>query len=327
MRKLFYAKFEPNFGEVIKSIIKKQDKNAVIKKLFDDAVLFFADEKFKVDNLCFKSAYVVIDSIQKDGLGALNAQMKHLLEKKNLKISFAKNVSSFKLVFLKENEKVLIDANLRKAVEIMLKKATKKAISYASLEAELVFFAKQDGTNLFMKKISNSTDYQKVESKSEIAPDLAYILNYLSEPVASEVSLDPFADRGMISYVRALSFKKSNVIANESDKESVVKIKAKLKLLKDNRFSVLNYDFLDQKFPIKFIDKIVTKLPSYSFGGMSITELYYAFFEKVFNLKIKTMVLMVDKGFATTKFIMNYYDVEKEVSTKYYKVLKLKIRN
>ena len=104
MKRLYYSKFEKGFGEVVKAIIKKQDKNAVIKKLFDDSVLFFADEHFKTDNLCFKSSYMVIDSIQKEGLGGINAAMKHLLEKKNLKISFPKNVSSFKLVFLKEND-------------------------------------------------------------------------------------------------------------------------------------------------------------------------------------------------------------------------------
>ena len=85
-------------------------------------------------------------------------------------------------------------------------------------------------------------------------------------------------------------------------------------------------DFLDEKFPIRFIDKIVTKLPSFSFDDKPISQIYYEFFEKVFNLKIKILVLMVDKGFATTKFIEGYYDIEKEISTKYYKVLKLKIR-
>jgi len=189
MKKLIYANFEKGFAEVVKSIIKKQDKNAVIKKLFDDSVLFFADEHFKCENLCFKSSYAVIQSVQKEGLGGLNAAMKQLLEKKGLKISFAKNISTFKLVFLKENDKVLIDANLKKAVEIMLKRVTKKAISYLSTEAELAFLAKQDGTILFMKKLETSADYQKVESKYEILPDVAYMLNFLSEPVAEKCHL------------------------------------------------------------------------------------------------------------------------------------------
>ncbi len=326
MKKLIYANFEKSFAEVVKSIIKKQDKNAVIKKLFDNSVLFFADEHFKCENLCFKSSYLVIQITQKEGLGGLNAAMKQLLEKKGLRISFAKNVSTFKLVFLKENEKVLIDANLKKAVEIMLKRVTKKAISYLSTEAELTFLAKQDGTILFMKKLETPADYQKVESKCEILPDVAYMLNFLSEPVAGEVSLDPYAGGGMISYVRALSFKKSNVIANDSDKENVTKAKSKVKFLKDNKFSVMNYDFLDDKFPIRFIDKIVTCLPSFTLDNKPISLVYHEFFEKVFALKVKIVVLMVDKGFSASKYIYEKYDIDKEILTKNYKVLKLKIR-
>lgn len=326
MKKLYYATFENGFAEVVKSIIKKQDKNSQIKKLYDDAVLFFADEHFKTDNLCFKSAYIVISSIQKEGLGGLNAAMKHLLEMKNLKINFAKNVSCFKLVFHRENDKVLLDSNLKNAVEIMLKRVTKKSISYLSTEAELAFLAKTDGQILFMKKKNISIEYQKVENRSEIAPDLGFILNFMSEPVAGEVSLDPFAGGGMISYVRTLSFKKSNVIANDEDKENITKIKTKLKFLKENKFSVMNYDFLDEKFPIKFIDKIVTVLPSYTNSKMPISMIYHNFFDKLYNLKVKTIIILTDKGFAATKYTLDKFDIEKEIITKTYKVLKLKIR-
>lgn len=326
MKKLYYAKFEKGFSEVVKSVIRKRDKNATIKKLFDDAVLFFADEHFKTENLCFKESYVVINSIQKDGLGALNAAMKTLLEKKNLRISFARNVSSFKLVFLKENDKVLIDANLKKAVEIMLKKITKKIISYCSTEAELTFLAKQDGTVLFMKKLNDSIDYQKVETKSEISPDVAYLLNFLSEPEPNEVSLDPFAEGGMISYVRSLSFKKANVIANDIDANNVNKIKSKIKFLKESKFSVMNYDFLSEKFPIKFIDKIITTLPIYGTDEKSISEIYQEFFDKVYSLNVKILVLCVDRGFALNKYNFDRFDIEKEIIAKNYKVLKLKIR-
>ncbi len=325
MKKLFYAKFEKGFSEVVKSVIRKKDKNTAIKKLFDDAVLFFAGEHFRCENLCFKESYQVIFSMQKDGLGAINAAMKALMEKKNLKISFPKNVSSFKLVFLKENEKVLIDANLKKAVEIMLKKATRRAISYCSTEAELVFLAKNDGTVLFMKKLPDSVLYQKIEARSEISPDVAYLLNALSEPEPNEVSLDPFAGGGVISYVRALSFKKANIIANDEDSENAKKIKTKLKFLTENKFSVMNYDFLSDKFPIKFIDKIVTMLPEFS-ADKPISQIHYDFFEKVYNAKVKILILLVGKGFATSKYTFDKYDVEKEIVTKNYKVLKLKIR-
>ena len=257
MRKLYYATFEKGWDEIVKSIIRKQDKNSQIKKLYQDAVLFFAEDHFKFENSAFKSFYLVVDNIQKDGVGAINAEMKHLLEKQGLKIVFPKGVTNFKLTYLKENENILIDANLKKAVEITLKKVTKKSISYLSTEAELVFLAKADGNVLFMKKLIISDEFTKIQNRYEMSPQEAYMLSFLSEPNQSEVVLDPFAGKGMIAYARTLCFKKANVIANDENQENVQEIKKKAKTIKDKSLSVLNYDFLSDKFPIKFIDKIV----------------------------------------------------------------------
>ena len=102
MNKLYYAKFESGLGETVKLIIKKHDKNARIKALFDDAVLFFADEHFKFQNLCFSEAFVVIHNSHKTGVGAANFEIKQLLEKKDLKISLPKTANDFKLSVLSE---------------------------------------------------------------------------------------------------------------------------------------------------------------------------------------------------------------------------------
>lgn len=326
MRKLYYATFEKGYSEIVKSVIKKQDKNSMVKKLYVDAILFFADEHFKFENNCFKQAYLVIDNIQKDGVGGLNAEMKHLLEKKDLKILFPREVASFKLVFLKENEKVLIDANLKKAVEITLRKATKKSISYVSTEAELTFLSKTDGTNLFMKKLY---DFSKgrFASKYEMGLDEAFLINFLSEPSAGEVVLDPYADGGVIAFSRAVSFKKANVIANDADEIKTTELKKLAKSLKEKSFSVLNYDFLSEKFPIRYIDKIVTNLANLSYDkSIRINEFYAEFIDKVYHLKVKTLVLVVSRSHDISRFFENKYDVEKQIFANKFNVYKIKIR-
>ena len=40
MKRLYYACFEKGFGEVVKKVLKKNDKNYKIKTLYEDAVLF-----------------------------------------------------------------------------------------------------------------------------------------------------------------------------------------------------------------------------------------------------------------------------------------------
>ena len=67
-------------------------------------MLFFADERFKFKNLCFESAYVVIHNTFKQGVGAINIEMKNLLEKKDLKINLPRESASFKLTITKEND-------------------------------------------------------------------------------------------------------------------------------------------------------------------------------------------------------------------------------
>ena len=326
MKKLYYATFEKGLEEIVKKIITKQDKNAFVKKLYADSVLFFADEHFKLGASCFKTAYVVIDSSQKDGTGALNFEMKHLLEKKDLKIVFSKEVKKFKLLFLKEDSKVAVDAKLKQAVEVMLARKTKRQISYLNGTEELVFLSKTDGLNLFMRKMNIEAEYQKVRGL-EIEPETAYVLNFLAEPAASECVVDPFSYDGVVAYVRALSFKKANVIANEKEQENVVDIKKLAKSLKEKSFSVMNYDFLDEKFPIKFIDKVVTLLPTSNYDfEVSLSKLYEQFFNKIFKLQVKTVAVAVSRSMDISNAIKGKYDIELKASTQKFNLFKLKIK-
>ena len=110
-------------------------------------------------------------------------------------------------------------------------------------------------------------------------------MNFLSEPMEKEVSLDPFAGTGLISYIRALCFKKANVIANEHDKNNVLVIKKLAKSFKDKSFSVMNYSFLSEIFPIHFIDKIVTIPPTDK-------KQFSDFIKKAYVLKVRKMVIL-----------------------------------
>ena len=322
MKKLYYATFEKGFSEVVKTIIKKQDKNSRIKTLYDSAVLFFADEHFKFRNSCFESAYVVLHNSFKQGVGAINIEMKNLLEKKDLKINLPREVSSFKLSILKENEKVIVDNHLKNALETMLKRITKKTISFFA-ENELVLLSKQDGETLFMRGLDTGVEFKKLSSKFGLKPQVAYLMNYLSNPTSNEAVVDAFAGKGIVSAVRVLSFSKANVIAANDNEEESKNLRKLSKSLKVATFSVLNYDFLTDAFPIKFIDKVVTDLTNIGFAQV---ENYRKFFEKCFNLNVKTVVVAVSKNYDLSKFVSNKYDIECEIEAQKINVYKLKIR-
>lgn len=318
MKKLYYATFEKGFDLIVEKFIKKFDKNSKLKKMYTDSVIFFADEHFSFSNNLFTSAYLVLDNTCKEGACAMNAEMKHLLEKKDFKIYVPKNVKKIKLSYVYASEKMKIDSKLKNAFETMLMKLTKKHFSFYETDMELALIAKDDGECMFVKNITPKRDFVHQYSKSEITPETAYAMNFLSNPAEKEVSLDPFSDYGMISYVRSLCFKKANVIANEEDSTKLNEIKKRSKLLKDKSFSVMNYNFLSESFPIKFIDKIVTVLPENR-------ETQIKFFEKANKLNVREIVVYVSKFTDVNYVSRELYNITEQYNIIKGKILKLEI--
>ena len=322
MKRLYYASFEKGFGEIVKKVIRKTDKNSRIKTLYDDAVLFFADEHFKFKDSCFLDAFVVIHNVHKTGVGALNLTIKTLLEKKDLKIVFPREVSTVKLSILKENDKVAVDSKLKTAFEVMLKRVTKKGFSFFAKD-ELVLLAKKDGENLFMKRLDIAGKFIGLASQYGIKPQTAYLMCVMSEPQPNEAVVDAFAGEGIISCVRAETFVKANVIASTADEDEKDKLKKLAKKIKPNSFSVLGYDFLDENYPIKFIDKIVTDLTSLGYGAI---ESLREFYDKAYDLKVKQLVVLMPKNYDINRFIYNKFDIVTEIFADKFNAYSLKIR-
>ena len=321
MRKLYYATFEKGFGEVVKAVIKKIDKNAKIKILYEESVLFFADEHFSFKDKCFFEAYICLFNMGKKGVGSINQTIKALLEKRDFKIRLSKDVPALKLTIKSENENVLVDAKLKSAFEVMLKKSTHRGLSMFAKD-ELVLLSKKDGENLFMLKIDSSNSFDKFRNKFELMPETAYLLNFLSNPAKNEVIIDAFAKNGAICYTRAANFAKANVIASNAEKDICDILRKQAKALKEKSYSVLNYDFLDDRFPIRFIDKIITDLTDLAYQkGNKLQE----FFDRCFAFKVDTIIIFVSKNVEIeTKFVEKYKIIEKFAATRNF-VYKLKI--
>lgn len=321
MKRLYYATFEKGFGEIVKKVLKRIDKNSKIKTLYDDAVLFFADEHFKFMDSCFFDAFVVIHNVHKVGVGALNITIKSLLEKNDLKIAIPKDIGSVKFTIGKENEKVLLDNKLKSALEVKIKKVTKKGIGYFSKE-ELVLLAKNDGENLFMRRLPTQNKFAGLVEKFGIRPETAYLMCVMSEPQQNETVLDAKSGSGTIAYVRAGLFVKANVIASSDNEDEKEKLKKLAKKCKPNTFSVLGYDFLADNFPIKFIDKIITDLTDLGFG--KVDDLF-DFYEKAYELGIKTMVVANPKNYDIKRFISGKYEIVTEICASKFNAFTLKL--
>jgi len=322
MKNLYYATFEKGYDLIVEKFIKKQDKKAFIKKIYNNAVVFFAEEHFPFVNTLFYDVYHVYDFSKRTGHGSANMELKHLMERKDLKIYFPKEVRKIRITYvLEDKSNISINSNLAKAFETMIAKKTKKQIGYFNTDAELVLIVKESGECIFAKKVVNkNNEFSKIANKVEMLPQKAFALNFLSNPAEKEVSLDPFSEFGMISYVRAFSFRKANVIANCEHSENIAEIKSKSKRLKEKSFSVMNYDFLSNNFPIKFIDKIVTVLPQSKMKQA-------AFFEKAHILKVKTIVILANKYNEIVGFVSEFFNVVETYVVGGEKIYKLELKN
>ena len=322
MKRLYYATFESGFGEVVKKIIKKTDRNSQVKTMDDDSVLFFADEHFKFVDSCFIESFVVIQNVHKTGVGALNMTIKTILERKDLKLGLPKDEGTVKFTIKKENENVAVDVKLKTAFEVMIKKITKKGISFF-VKIELVLLSKKTGDNLFMRRVQTENKTIGLATKYDFRPETAYMLCFMSEPQPNEVVLDAMGTNGIIAYVRALSFAKANVIVATADEDDQERCKKLAKKLKNDTFSILKYDYLEDNFPIKFIDKIVTDLTGFGYGRI---DTFKGFFEKSFDLKIKTIVVALPKNQDNKRFFADKYDILTEVIANKFVAYKLKLK-
>jgi hypothetical protein len=80
---------------------------------------------------------------------------------------------------------------------------------------------------------------------------------------------------------------------------------------------------LDDNFPIKFIDKILTDVTDLGFRG--IDELR-DFFDKAFELNVKTLVLAMPKNYDVRRFILNRYEIDTEIISSKFVAVKLVLK-
>ena len=130
----------------------------------------------------------------------------------------------------------------------------------------------------FLKRLTRQTAYKKTLEKGALRPELAHVLNFISEPDADDIFLDPFCGYGSIPIERATSFPYNMIFAADKNQELVKLIRQKLKGSRiKGTFIVKEQDALDmQAFEDGFIHKIVTDPPWGLFAdlGMDAQQFY-----------------------------------------------------
>jgi tRNA G10 N-methylase Trm11 len=79
-----------------------------------------------------------------------------------------------------------------------------------------------------MKRLTRHTAYEKILNKGELHPEIAFLMNWLSEPDKNDIVLDPFCGSGSIPLKRILHFPTKQVFAFDCDKNMIGIVKKKI---------------------------------------------------------------------------------------------------
>ena len=294
-KKLFFASFASGTQYIVKDILEKQIPDIEIYQLFDGAVLFNTDKPYDRLNMhCFNNIFSVITYAENKN-GDIESFIRQIVDTKlqnDIISNNTKNHKTFRVVVSSENQFVSISEKLKIKIEKLISSQSKLKLNRTNPNAEFWILYRTEGFCYFLKRLSKHTAYEKILNKGELHPEIAFFMNWLSEPDKNDIVLDPFCGNGSIPLRRALNFPTKQIFAFDADDNMIGIVKKKIaasKSLSNMRNIVIgkvDIKYLDKELLQESIDKIVTDPPwgSYEKMNMEIEEFYEMMLLKMENV-------------------------------------------
>lgn len=282
----YISTFISGLQEPVAELLKSKIEDAKIISLFDGLAVYQSD---------FSSADIIklaffnnsFELIQKfDGLSQEKDPINKMLslsvnEKKwenEIKKHFSGKNKSFRVIASHENQLVSPNKKLKQKIEEKILKTKGAKLNQYNPDIEFWFLYRSEGAGFFMARLSRNISNKNLQ-KGELRPELAYMLNYLSEPDKNDVFLDPFSGHGSIPFARLKYFPVNLIFANDAEEEMRAFMKSRIAgSLAKEKIIIKKMDALSMSgFEDGFIGKIVTDPPwGYFEGGVKIeAEKFY----------------------------------------------------
>jgi tRNA G10 N-methylase Trm11 len=274
MTNTYFSTFISGFSEAILDITKKQIP-LQIRLMLDGLVVYETDDDTnKVKRFPFfnNTFFTIHYESRKEGSNLINffTHSEKFIQNTHIPEEILIGKHSFRIIISKENELQHITPSQLKSLEYIFSDKLKLKIDRANPDVEIWFLERNEGYFFCGVRLTKKPSTDKYLQKGELRPELSWLLNFLSEPKATDVFLDPFAGHGSIPSARAqFPFKK--IIA--SDKDSSLSF---LRRRESNLQSIEihNWDALHLPLENNSIDTIVTDPPWGMFNQINIEELY-----------------------------------------------------
>jgi tRNA (guanine6-N2)-methyltransferase len=102
---------------------------------------------------------------------------------------------------------------LKTKIEKLISSQSKLKLNRSSSNTEFWILYRTEWFCYFLKRLSKHTAYEKILNKGELRPEIAFLMNWLSDPDKNDIVLDPFCGNGSIPIRRALNFPAKKIFA------------------------------------------------------------------------------------------------------------------
>lgn len=322
----YFSTFTTGFSEVIREALKARLSDVKIDLLLDGLIAYRTDTTYsEIQKLrFFNNTYALIHFLKNSTNKPFSELRDWIKGNKNFEANLDKiinkDTSSIKLIFVEENQYIHLDKFF---VNNLLELVTKRVHIEANIQQrdqELWFLVRKEGYSLLGLRLTNRPNYEKTLQKGELKPEIAHLLNLLSELSEKDIFLDPFAGSGAILQERSIAFPFQRIIASDINPSNVNLLK---KRFKDSPVEVHKQDALALKTLLgkTQIDKIVTDPPWGLFGEKINIGSFYPHMLEVFHQILKTqgiLVVLISKSIEMDKILSPYsnkFKILKKVNT------------
>jgi tRNA G10 N-methylase Trm11 len=162
-----------------------------------------------------------------------------------------------------ENKPVQVDEKIKLKVEAFIAGESGLKVNRSKPDTEFWFLSRKEGFSVFMKRLTLHASNEKRLQGGELPPPLAWMMCRLSEPVNTDVVLDPFCGYGSILLERVKRFPLEKMFAFDIKDEAVRSSRKKLNGESGRPWLVKKLDVFDifSELEQGSVNKIITDPP------------------------------------------------------------------
>jgi tRNA G10 N-methylase Trm11 len=259
----------------------------------DDGLLLYSAREFKPIPY-LNNIFLVLAEYQAKDMAAACAA---LLYDREWDVALKKTLSpkerNFRVMLSDENqfaagEKRFMGKWLERIEDVGLKHAKERP------DIEVWLLRRRDNHAYLLKRLTQRPITEKNLQPGELRPELALLITHLSEPMAEDIVLDPFAGQGGLAVARR-TLPHNIIFASDISVEGVKALKAHPRLKTRDKHGKLIMRMSDatklDKFEAGFVHKIITDPPWGLFEKMSDQGLW-----DIYEAALREQCRVVKKG-------------------------------